>query len=239
MDLHLEDEIEQMHHTLDLFEAGSPPTWQGPVVLRGEVLATFMAGDNLRGSVVHSLGSAASKYAKLSPWEIGKSVFRNEVKGDPLTVWANRCIPFGTYSNRFDDEGLPAQRLELIHENELVAFAASQRYADYLDLPATGAFGCVEVPAGQMDASALLAEPYVEIIQFSWFNPDLVTGDFATEIRLGYLVENGVRKPFKGGQLIGNYLDALADIRWSAETGFFGSYLGPHTARFNDLKIVG
>jgi hypothetical protein len=39
--------------------------------------------------------------------------------------------------------------------------------------------------------------------------------------------------------LIGNYMDALADVCWSAETGFFGTYLGPHTARFNDLKVAG
>jgi PmbA protein len=188
---------------------------------------------------LHTLGSADSKYAKLSSWEIGKSVFRGEVKGDPLTVWANRCIPYGIYSNRFDGEGLPAQRLELIRNNELVAFAASQRYADYLDLPATGAFGGVELPAGSVSAAALMAEPYVEIVQFSWFNPDVITGDFATEIRFGYLVENGRRTPFRGGQLVGNYLEALADVRWSAETGMFGSYLGPQTARFNHLKITG
>jgi PmbA protein len=148
-------------------------------------------------------------------------------------------MPFGSNSNRFDEEGLPAQRLALIHANELVAFAASQRYADYLHLPATGAFGGVELPPGQAPSSALLAEPYVEIIQFSWFNPDLITGDFATEIRLGYLVQDGVRKPFRGGQLVGNYLDALADVRWSAETDFFGNYLGPRMARFSELKIVG
>jgi len=239
-DLDLEEEIERKgRYTLDLFEAGLPPSWQGAVVLRNHVLATFLAGDGLQGSVFQTLGSASSKYAKVSPWEIGKSVFRSDFKGDPLTVWANRRIPFGTRSNCFDDEGLPAQRVPLIRENELVAFAASQRYADYLDLPATGAFGGVELPPGQMQAAALLAEPHVEIIQFSWFNPDTITGDFATEIRLGYLVENGTRKAFKGGQLIGNFLDALADVRWSAETGFFGNYLGPHTARFNDLKIAG
>ncbi len=238
-DLQLEEEIERRaRHTLDLFEATPPSAWQGPVVLRGEVLAMFMAGENLVPGVLQTLGSAGSKYAKVSPWEIGKPVFRGEVKGDPLTVWANRCLPFGTNSNRFDDEGLPAQRVELIRENELVAFAASQRYADYLNLPATGAFGGVELPPGGTKASALLAEPYIEISQFSWFNPDPITGDFATEIRLGYLVQNGIRKPFRGGQLVGNYLDALADVRWSAETGFFGSYLGPHTARFSDLKIV-
>ncbi|HJR78800.1 MAG TPA: metallopeptidase TldD-related protein [Anaerolineales bacterium] len=239
-DLDIEEEIERRtRYSLDLFEAGPPPSWQGAVVLREEALAVFMAGDRLGGGVIQSLGSAASKYAKTSPWDVGKSIFQGEVKGDPLTVWANRCIPFGTGSNRFDEEGIPAQRVELIRENELVTFAASQRYADYLNLPATGAFGGVELPPGKVQASTLLAEPYVEIIQFSWFNPDRITGDFATEVRLGYFVENGERKPFRGGQLVGNYLDALADVHWSAETGFFGNYLGPQMARFNNLKIAG
>ncbi len=239
-DLDLEAVIEDhVHYALDSLEAGSLASWQGPVVLRKEALAIFMAGDNLNGSVIQTLASAQSKYAGFSPWEVGKPVFRDEGKGDPLTVWANRCLPFGSASDRFDAEGLPAQRIELIRENELVAFAASQRYADYLQIPATGAFGNVELPPGKTPTSELLDEPYIEIVQFSWFNPDPITGDFATEIRFGYLVQNGVHKPFKGGQLVGNYMDALANVRWSTETGFFGSYLGPHTARFNELKIAG
>jgi PmbA protein len=189
--------------------------------------------------VIQTLASARAKYAKLSSWEVGKSVFRGEVKGDPLTVWANRCMPFGVTSDRFDVEGLSAQRVELIRENKLVAFAASQRYADYLQIPATGAFGGVELPPGKTPAVTLLTEPYVEIVQFSWFNPDTITGDFASEIRFGYLVQNGKRRPFKGGQLVGNCMDALANVQWSAETGFFGSYLGPYMARFNELRIAG
>jgi predicted Zn-dependent protease len=240
VDLNLEAAIEdRVHHALDSLEVEAPTSWQGPVVLQNEALAIFMAGDNLNGTVIQTLASGEAKYAGFSPWEVHKPVFRGEVKGDPLTVWANRCLPFGSASDRFDAEGLPAQRVELIRENELVAFAASQRYADYLQIPATGAFGNTELPAGKTSAAALLAEPYVEIVQFSWFNPNPITGDFATEIRFGYLVRNGVRKPFKGGQLVGNYMDALANVRWSAETGFFGGYLGPHTARFNELKIAG
>ena len=239
-DLDSEAEIEQAsYYTLDSLKAGSPPTWQGPVVLRKDTLSTFMAGDALGSGVLRTLGSAASKYGKISSWEIGKSVFRGDVKGDPLTVWANRSIPYGTTSDRFDDEGLPAQRVPLIRENELVTFSASQQYADYLQLAPTGAFGGVELAPGQTQASALLVEPHIEVIQFSWFNPDPITGDFATEIRLGYVVENGVRRPFKGGQLIGNYMDALADVHWSIETAFYGNYLGPHTARFNNLRVAG
>jgi predicted Zn-dependent protease len=239
-DLNLEAALEsRARYALDSLEADSAVSWNGPVVLRNEALAVFMAGDTLSGGVINALSSAASKYAKLSSWEVGKPVFRGEVKGDPLTVWANRAMPFGTASNCFDAEGLPARRLELIHENELVRFIASQRYADYLKIPATGAFGNMELPPGRTPAATLLADPHVEVIQFSWFNPDEITGDFATEIRLGYLVENGIRKPFRGGQLVGNYMDALADVRWSSETGFFGGYLGPQTARFAQLKIAG
>jgi PmbA protein len=239
-DLDIEREIERRtRHTLDQFEAGPPPLWHGPVVIRGETLATFMAGDSLGGGVIQTLGSAESKYAKFSPWEIGKSVLRKDASGDPLNIWANRCLPYGTHSDRFDEEGLPAQRVELIRENQLVAFTASQRYAEYLDLPATGAFGAVEVAPGSTPTSALLEEPYVEVVQFSWFNPDGITGDFATEIRFGYMVENGVPRPFRGGQLVGNFLDALADVRWSKETSMYGKYSGPEIARFNSLKIVG
>ena len=239
-DLDPETELERRaSYTLDLLDAQAAPAWQGAVVLRNDTLATFMAGASLTAGVLQTRGSAEAKYAKLSSWDIGKSVFPGEVKGDPLTIWANRCIPYGTLSDRFDKEGVPAQRVEFIRENKLVTFSASQRYAEYLDIPVTGAFGGVELPPGRTHASDLLVEPYIEIIQFSWFNPDPITGDFASEIRLGYLVENGMRKTFKGGQLIGNYMEALADIRWSAETGFFGNYLGPHTARFNDLKVSG
>jgi PmbA protein len=239
-DLDLETAIEQRaQYTLDLLEAETPASWLGPVILRNEALANFVAGDSVNGGVIQTLASAASKYAGFSPWEVGKSVFRTEVRGDALTVWANRCLPFGSASDRFDAEGLPAQRVALIHENEFTAFAASQRYADYLQIPATGEFGNIELSAGKTPASALVAEPHIEIIKFSWFNPDTITGDFATEIRFGYLVQNGVRTPFKGGQLVGNYMNALADVHWSAETGFFGNYLGPHTARFNHLKIAG
>ena len=239
-DVNIASELERnARFTRDLLEAGAPPQWQGPVVMRDNLLVTFMAGDFLSPGVLQSLGSAAMKYSKASTWEVGQSVFRGEVTGDPLTVWANRRIPYGIASNRFDSEGLPAQRVELIHDNKLVTFAANQRYADYLKLAPTGEFGGVELPAGTWETAVLLEEPYVEIALFSWFNPDNITGDFASEIRLGYLVENGIRKPFRGGLLVGNFMDALANVRWSRETAALGHYLGPTTARFSNLKVAG
>ena len=162
----------------------------------------------------------------------------DRAEGDPLTVWANRQLPYGVGANRFDAEGIPSHRLLLIKDNVLQAFSAGQRYAEYLGIPATGDFGAIEVAAGSRPAAELLGDPHVEVAAFSWFNPDTITGDFACEIRLGYVVEDGKRTPFKGGQLIGNYLQALASARWSEETGYYGAYQGPTTVRFDNLTVA-
>ena len=92
---------------------------------------------------------------------------------------------------------------------------------------------------GDTPAADLLSGLYVEVADFSWFSPDTVTGEFACEIRLGYWVDGDQRMPFKGGMLVGNVLDALADVRFSQETTFLGDYLGPSLARFNALVVTG
>jgi predicted Zn-dependent protease len=241
-DIDIEAEVEQRaQSTVDLLKAAPAPDYTGPVVLRGAPLANFLCGDNMSANngVFAVLGSARSKFSQISKWEIGQSIFRGEVLGDPLTLWATRQLPYGTQSNCFDEEGLPAQRALLVEDNQLRAFVASQRYADYLLLPPTGAFGNVELPPGQTAQADLLLEPHVEIVSLSWFDPDPVTGDFATEIRLGYVVDGNGRRPFKGGLLIGNVLDALANVRWSRELSFCGNYLGPAAARFTQLTVAG
>lgn len=221
-------------YALDLLKASPPAAYQGPVVLRESTLAEFV-----NALVIRMLSSGNAKYANETHWDIGKSVFQKEVQGDPLNLWATRMLPFGTRANRFDEEGLHAQRVALIQDNNLAAFLATQRFADYLSIPATGAFGDVEIQKGRTPAQKLLEQPHVEVVRFSWFYPNAVSGDFASEIRLGYLVEGSERKPFKGGMLVGNVLDGLANVRWSEETGFFGTYQGPTTARFGDMVVTG
>jgi len=224
---------------LDLLKAGPAPTFEGAVVLRDEALATYMSGDTLTGGVLQRMASGAAKFGQQTTWETGKSIFRSEVTGDPLNIWANRQLPYGNHSNRFDEDGLPAQRLPLVQDNKLAAFSAGQAYATYLNIPATGRFGNVEVAAGYTSAVDLLDIPHVEVVRFSWFNPDIMTGEFATEIRFGYIFDGKRRIPFKGGLLVGNWIDALGAARWSAETGFYGTYQGPTTVQFANLKVAG
>lgn len=239
-DLDLEEEAAlRAQYTSDLLEADGPSSYEGPIFVQGPTLAVMVAGEMLAGSLIQTLSSASLKYSGETPWEIGKSIFRDEVKGDDFNLFANRQLPYGMPSSSFDKEGIPAKRIHLIKDNKLGAFIANQRYADYLDMEPSGDFGNVEIPAGKVTQEELRAGPHIEIAEYSWFNPNPITGDFACEIRLGYIVEDGKRKPFKGGMLVGNLLDALMDMKWSKETGFYGNYLGPKAAMFNNLKIAG
>lgn len=239
-DLNINEEAAlRAQYTSELLIAGGPASYTGPIVVQGPTLAVMVAGEMLAGSVIQTLSSAAMKYSGETPWEIGQSIFREDVKGDNFNLWANRKLPYGVPSNAFDREGIPAQRIALVKDNKLTSFIADQRFAYYMNIQPGGSFGSLEIPAGKIPAAELQIGSYVEIAEFSWFNPNPVSGDFACEIRLGYVVENGVKKPFKGGLLVGNLLDALADMNWSSETSFYGNYLGPRAARYNNLKIAG
>jgi PmbA protein len=219
--------------TADRQRANPAPDYQGPVVLRDRALETF-----LNSGTLETLTSGRARFARISSWDPGRFVFRGEVKGDPLTLWSSHLIPYGNHAANFDGEGLPGQRTLLIEDNVFRTYAAGQRYASYLSVPATGEWGDAEVPAGSTPEADLLSGPHVEVVSWSWFSPEPTTGDFASEIRLGYVVDGGERRPFNGGLLVGNILDALADVRWSKETGFFGSYQGPKTARFGSLQVT-
>jgi PmbA protein len=223
----------QATYALDSLTAAAPQAYTGPVIMRERTLGIFLNSD-----VIQTMASASAKYNQLTTWEVGKPVFKTAAAGDPFNAWANRCLPYGLRSGKFDDEGLPGQRIPLIQDNLLVNFTASQRYASYMKVPATGDFGNLELAPGAKTTDILTSEPHIEIAGFSWFNPDSLTGDFSCEIRLGYLVDGDKRIPFKGGQLVGNVMDALSNVHWSKETGFFGDYQGPVIGRFEGMQVA-
>jgi len=234
-DLNLEVEVaRRAQYATDLLSAGKAPDYQGPVIIRGGTLA-----DVMNSQVFKILSSATLKYSGETPWDIGKPVVPGEVSGDPVTVYANRALPYGTASNRFDADGVPGQRVMLIENQVLKAWTARKQYADYLGIEATGAPGNIELAPGTTPEAELLAGDHIEAAEFSWFNANPVSGDFACEMRLGYIVKDGKRSAFKGGLLVGNVLTMLADVHLSKETGFYRNYAGPVAARFNQLKVAG
>ncbi|MEO7002454.1 MAG: TldD/PmbA family protein [Ktedonobacterales bacterium] len=224
--------------------AVTPATARGPVILSGEAVANLFYSIlffNNNPLLTHS--SAAAAYQKISRFKPGELITPEEPRGDRLTLASDGLRPFGVRSAPFDDEGLPASNLPIIENGVLRRYWADMRYATYLNVEPTGNFGNVTVARGSAPLAALRqtgSAPVYEVVLFSAFNPDPVTGDFAGEIRLGYRHNpDGTVTPIKGGALTGNVFAALADARFSSDAYTDGVYYGPAAIRFGDLTIAG
>jgi predicted Zn-dependent protease len=227
----------------DKLGAEAPQTHLGPVVVSGEALAQLFGGTAIsQAGALLTQASAATAYSKLSIFEVGKPIYGDRaVAGDALTVRANARLPFGVSSYRFDADGVAAQDLLVIEGGVLRARPATQRYAQYLGLPASGRPGMAQVAAGATPEAQLLDadEPLCHVLAFSAPNVDTLTGDFGMEIRLGYQHGAGEIRAVTGGSVTGNLFEALADVRLSSETRVFTAYAGPVAMRFGSLQVAG
>lgn len=225
-------------HTL---YATPPATHRGAVILSGEAVAQLFAP--LLGSsplVFHA--SAQAAYQGISRFSAGDSITGVRPSGDRLTLIGDATRPWGIRTAAFDEDGLPAQRVTVIEEGVFRRPWADTRYATYLGIAPTGAFGNVTALPGQwgFDVLRSAAEgPVYEIVSFSHLSPDPISGDFTVEIRLGYRHDDRGTAPFKGGTLSGNVFEMLADARFSAETFGDGNYFGPAAIRFANLSVSG
>ena len=230
----------QARFARDTLQAREPDTGRFPVIISDDALRDFLTG--MFTSPIAFRSSAEFKYQGLSPWEIGQSIFGDlEPTGDPLTVYANAILPWGVRSASFDRDGLPGQRLLVIENGVLRNFWATHRYAQYLKVPPTGAFGNLEILPGSMAVADMWRDdsPLYHIVAFSSLSPDPVTGNFVGEIRLGYQRRGDQFFPIKGGSLSGNLFGDLATARLSQETVFLGNYLGPQAVYFPSLTVSG
>ena len=144
-------------------------------------------------------------------------------------------------SYRADQDGLPAADLLVIEDGVLVNRPATQRYAQYLQIPATGRSGTAEIAPGTMTQSELEVTdgPLYVVLAFSAANVDALSGDIGMEIRLGYEIDGDERRPITGGSLSGNLFEAMAAAHFSRETVLMEGYFGPAAIRFDALQVAG
>ena len=212
-----------------------PGNHEGPVILSGNALTNFF-----QPVIMHA--SAQAAYQKFSRFTPGEVITPTDPRGDRLTLLSDALRPWGTNSHAFDSEGLPGTRVALIEDGVFTRYWAGSRYASYLGIEPTGAFGNLTVQPGTwgLDVLRSAAEgPVYEIVEFAFLDPDSISGDFTVEIRLGYRHDASGSTPIKGGTLTGNVFAALADARLSASVYSDGNYHGPAAIRFGSLRISG
>jgi PmbA protein len=202
-----------------------------------DVVFAEEALDNLFNAFVAHAGGA-SAYQGWSRFTKGKPVIEDP-EGELLSLYSNPQIPGAMKSGPFDEYGLATKRVEVIKDNVFKKRTLDKRYSDYLGEEATGGFANVEVETGAKPVAALLTPGCYELLRFSTFEPNPVTGNFSAEIRTAYKIEDNKRIPVKGGSVTGVMYDAFRRAWFSSEKVTRASYRGPAAVKLMGLDLAG
>jgi PmbA protein len=181
----------------------------------------------VRAALINTLGyasTASAYYDKTTKLNLGEMV-----ADEQFTMVDDGLLPDGLNSSSWDGEGNPKQTTTIIDHGIMKNYLYDQKYAKLLKGTPTGNAirhpemgGTVNIDMNNLVISPS-ATPLRDMLQnikkglyvdeFSWLNPDPITGFFGAEIRNGYWIENGVLgNPIKGGNLSGNLFDMVKQI---------------------------
>ena len=177
-------------------------------------------------------------YRQLSNWETGKPV-AEDITGDKLTVKALRSLENSSNNSAYDSEGAPVRDLVLIDSGTAANYWGQRQFSQYLGVQDSFIPGNFSAEGGTKTASEIRSGKYLEIVEFSDFQVEAVTGAIAGEIRLGYYHDGDTVSIVTGGSVSGTMTDFVKTMTVSKELKQYNNMLVPAVTRLHDVSITG
>ncbi len=178
--------------------------------------------------------SAGMVYRGISDWKIG-----DEAAPENMTVRTAVFLPNSSENGIYDSEGARIRDMTLIDRGKAVHYWGSRQFSQYLGLEDSFIANNFEVTGGKETAAEIRGGDYLEVVEFSDFQVDDVTGDIAGEIRLGYLHQGGKTVAVSGGSVSGNMNELVKQMRFSTESRQFDTLRIPAVTRLNGATVTG
>ncbi|MCL2404218.1 MAG: metallopeptidase TldD-related protein [Defluviitaleaceae bacterium] len=189
------------------------------ILLSGECLGTFF-------SYYRSLANARLVYQQLSTFKEGENV-QCGGQSDKINLMLDPYMVGSTNSRPYDDDGLALQNHNIIADGKLLKYSGDTRFASYLGIEPTGNITNMHITGGTVSGADMRKAPYLELVSFSDFQVHPITGDFGSEIRLGFYYDGTTIVPVTGGSISGNMAKVHDSLRMSKEEKQFNGYKGP------------
>ncbi len=177
---------------------------------------------------------SAMVYRGMSDWKIGDAVAPAN-----LTLRAVRTLPNSSWNTPYDGEGAPVRDLTLIDSGKAVSYWGTRQFSQYMKLESSFDVYNFAVSGGRESEAELRAGDYLEVVEFSDFQVDEITGDIAGEIRLAYLHQDGIVTPVSGGSVSGSMPELVKTMRFSKESRQYNCHLIPAVTRLQGVTITG
>ena len=171
--------------------------------------------------------------------EKGKIFQGDDVKGDLLNIVLDPALPHSPFSSPIDKDGVELKKIQLFEKGKLLRYQGSQQYSHYMEEEASGLIPNIVVESGSHSVDDWKKEPYVEIMTFSDFQMDPMTGDFGGEIRLAIYFDGEKSTPISGASISACLFDVQKEMYLSKERLDIENYSGPRYLMFPGGTISG
>lgn len=210
----------------------TPAIGKAPVLLTRDAVKDFF-------SYYYTKSNATTVYNQGSTWKTGDKLQGEEVKGDLITMTLNPFMKNSTFSKSFDEDGFLLAPVTIIEKGVLKSYAANTRYAHYLEVVPTGSIINIEVSAGTHTIDDMRKEPHLEVVAFSDFSVDEITGDFGGEIRLARYFDGDKTIPVTSGSITGNINELHQELYLSKELQKENYFEGPRAVKLFNVNVCG
>ncbi len=200
-----------------------------PVVLTGESVTSMVEYFMMRPNY-------QANYQGFFDTKVGDKL-QGDIQGDALNITLRGKLENSTMSAPCDGDGFILKDTQIIKNGEVVSGYGSKRFASYLGVEPTGNFSNIDVEAGTLTKEDL-KKPHVELISFSDFQTNPLTGDFGGEIRLARYFDGEKYIPYFGGAITGNMRNIQSDLRLSEEINQINNFRGPKYIQFDKYSLV-
>lgn len=178
--------------------------------------------------------NTAMVYRGMSDWKTGDTV-----APENLTIRAVKTLPNSSWNMPYDEEGAPIRDLALIEQGKAVSYWGARQFSQYMKLENSFDVYNFAVSGGTESAANLRAGDFLEVVEFSDFQVDEITGDIAGEIRLAYLHRDGKVTPVSGGSVSGSMAELAKTMRFSKESRQYNCHLIPAVTRLQGVTVTG
>ncbi len=173
-------------------------------------------------------------YRGISDWKTGDTV-----APENMTIRTAAFLPNSSNNSLYDSEGARIRDVTLIDQGKAVRYWGSRQFSQYLGLDDSFIANNFVVSGGTETAEEVRRGDYLEVVEFSDFQVDDVTGDIAGEIRLGYLHRDGKTIAISGGSVSGNMNELVKSMQFSAESRQYDNMRIPAVTRLNGATVTG
>jgi len=204
-----------------------------PALGKADVVFSTDSSRELYGYFVSRL-NAAMVYRGMSDWKIG-----DVVAPENLTLQAVKTLPNSSLNTPYDEEGAPVRDLTLIDHGKAAGYYGKRQFSQYMKLDSSFDVSNFAVTGGTESEAELRTGEYLEVMEFSDFQVDHITGDIAGEIRLAYLHRGGKVTAVSGGSVSGTMAELAKTMRFSKEQKQYDCHLIPAVTRLRGVTVTG